>query len=101
MSPLSRFMRAATEILNSQDAKRLPPAPLRPPVFVRTNYLFIEIDEATEEITKLNLQVKEARLNHNVAETKRLTLEVGKKAFQVVQLCSWANEQFEKEASNG
>lgn len=87
MSDLSRFMTTARALLAND----------RPPVFVRTTWLFTEIDEALEKATQISVKLKVARLCHQDAiEASRLNAELALIIKQVAQLCTWANEQFQK-----
>jgi hypothetical protein len=96
MSPLSKFMHTARTVLD--DHERMAPSPDRPPVFVRTNYLYVEIDEAIELCARLSHEAKIARLKTDIAETKRLTAEIARVSRQLTKLCAWADEQFKREA---
>jgi hypothetical protein len=95
MSPLSRFMHTATAILD--DPQRLAPNPHQPPVFVRTHWLFTEIDEANAKVSALTARIKEARLQTNVAEAARLALELVIITQQLAQLSVWVRQQFDRE----
>jgi hypothetical protein len=68
----------------------------QPPVFVRTTWLFREIDDAMGRavLAATNLQV--ARLNHDKPMTIQLYSELAMHVGQIHTLCVWANEQFEK-----
>lgn len=95
MSALSDFMHTATAILN--DPQRLPPNPHQPPVFVRTHWLMVEIDEAYAAVAILATKHKAARLENNVAEAARLTRQMVVVTQQLAQLSIWAREQFDRE----
>jgi hypothetical protein len=101
MSPLTRFMNTASAILNEQDARRLPPEPTRPPIFVRTNYLFVEIDDALALAAAIAAKIKIARIENNVTETVRLNADLGRASRQLAQLSAWVEEQFDKERPDG
>lgn len=100
MSALSRFMFAAREILDEQDKQRLAPNPHQPPVFVRTNWLFVEIDEALAKSTEIAGQIKVARLNHDIALATNLSADLARVSRQTTQLCAWAEEQFQREQTS-
>lgn len=101
MSPLSNFMRAASAFLDCRDDQRVAPRPDQPPIFVRTNWLFIEIDEAHENAARLVQQIKIARINCDVTGAARLVADLLIISKQAAQLASIANDQFLKDASHG
>ena len=97
MSPLTRFMSAANAILAEQDAQRVAPSPHRPPIFVRTNYLFFEIDEALARAQALASQVKTARIENNAAKARELNKLLRQFAVQTAQMATFVEEQFQKD----
>ena len=97
MSILGDFMQAARQILDEQDAQRLAPHPFRPPVFVRTNYLFVEIDEALATATKLATQIKAARLENNPRRARELNKQIACVLRKAAQMAAWIEEQFRKD----
>lgn len=95
MSQLSRFMSLTRAILDDPD--RRAPNPHQPPVFVRTNWLFTEIDEAIAKAAELSEQIKVARLNTNVVAASQLNDELRHTLWQATELCKTADEQFKRE----
>lgn len=95
MTPLTRMMQTATAILDEQ--QRLAPNPHQPPVFVRTHWLLVEIDEANQVVATIAAALKVARLDTNVAEAARLTVALVIATQQLAQLSIWVREQFERE----
>jgi len=97
VSILRRFMSTAREALDERDRDQVQPGAQQPPIFVRANWLFVEIDEALAECARLSVSLKDARLSENPAETYRLTTDLANKAYQIRQLCRWVEEQFARE----
>jgi len=95
MTPLTRMMHAATAILD--DPQRLSPNPHQPPVFVRTHWLLVEIDEANQTVATISAALKVARLETSVAEAARLATALVVATQQLAQLSVWAREQFDRE----
>ena len=112
MSAFTRLVDTARVILDEYDAARLNPRPDRPPIFVRTHWLFIEIDEVLAKVADgpakigvLSTRIKEARIANSSAEASRFTRELETIAkelaivsFQLAQLSTWAREQFDRES---
>jgi hypothetical protein len=97
MSALSRFMSTARHILDQNDREASPPRKEQPPVFIRTTWLYVEIDEGIERAKTLSQQIKIARLNSDTAEVRRLTNQIIRTVTQVAEICNWADEQFQRE----
>lgn len=96
MKPLREFIAAATAILNRVEPTLPEPKP-QPPVFVRTTWIFAEVDEAIERCGVLSHQIKIARLNNNRVEAQRLTQNLIRSARQIAEMARWADEQFQRE----
>jgi len=96
MSVWGDFVKTARAIL---DEKTPAAAKEQPPVFVRTTWLYVEIDEAIERAKALSQQIKVARLSANADEARRLTNEIINTVTQIAELCDWADQQFQREAS--
>lgn len=101
MSTLSRMLNTAREVLGTHDARRLAPNPHQPPVFVRTNYLLAEIDDAIASAGAIASRIRVARLGNDVADAARLTADLARLTRQLAQLSVWTNEQFQKEMPHG
>lgn len=97
MSLLSRFMQTARSILDTPDDKRVAPNPHQPPIVVRTNFLFVEIDEALTKGTVIADRIKRARLNNDVTRMRDLNKELGTLLRQAGQLAVWAEEHFQRD----
>ena len=97
MSAFSEFMSAALEKLGELDDERRAPNPNQPPVFVRTNWLFVEIDEALRKASDLSARIKTERVQTNVPETARLNIELCAVTYQLALLTVWVDQQFRKE----
>lgn len=101
MSPLSRFMHTARQILQAHEAERVAPAPSRPPVFVRTNWLFVEVDEAIVLAAVLAARIKEARLANDVAAAAQHAQALAAITRQLAVLAADADRHFQKEIGSG
>lgn len=98
MSVLNRFMHTARAILDER--KLVDAAPKeQPPVFIRTTWIYSEIDVSIERATTLSHQIKIARLGANMDEAVRLTNDLTRTARQIAEMSRWANEQFQREVS--
>lgn len=97
MSILGDFMQATQKILDECDRQRLAPNPYRPSIFVRTNYLFVEIDEALTRATSLATQIKAIRLENNPVKARELNKEIARVLRQAAQMAAWIEEQFRKD----
>lgn len=105
MTALSQFMHAAREILDEQDRRSAPKA--QPPFFVRTTWLFAELEElALSKEADTFAAMKVARLGGDIAGVERLVdhvlantepLPAGQKRHERRQLCGWIKEQIERE----
>lgn len=105
MSPLTRFMTTATAILDEQDRKAA--AKVQPPFFVRTTWLFAELEElSTQDEAPIFYAIKLARLSNNVAavvpeisrfKSNTTTMTDGRQRHERNQLCAWVIEQVERE----
>lgn len=106
MSPLQRFMNAASAILGPKDdaievrAEKNPSAKPQPPVIIRTVWLIAEVDEAIQRAITLSHQVKIAHLNNNAIEVRRLLGLLRRTGRQIDQMAGWIDEQFQREAPN-
>ena len=104
MSALSRFMSTARNIL---DVKDKPPRKDQPPFFVRTTWLFAELEElAMPEEVETFMAIKVARLQGDIAQAGRLVDQIaansepltdGRQRHERKQLCAWIKEQIERE----
>src|SRR5258708_33918815 len=90
MSTLSRFMSTAREILDEKARQD------RPPFFVRTTWLFAELEElATPDEVETFVAMKVARLRGDIAGVGRLVDQVHPKSatraprHQRQQVCGW------------
>jgi hypothetical protein len=102
MSALSRFMSTARGIL---DEKPAPKA--QPPFFVRTTWLFAELEElATPDEIETFMAIKIACLQCNVAKIAPLIeviainserLTDGRQRHERKQLCAWIKEQIARD----
>ncbi len=104
MSNLSRFMSTARAVLDEKEKLQN-----QPPFFVRTTWLFAELEELAlhGEAETLFAALKVARLRHNVESVLPLlakieantvaVLEPGPKRHQREQLARWIRDQIEKE----
>lgn len=95
MSIWARAVNTAHAILGEQ--KPAVASKEQPPVFVRTTWLYVEIDEGIERAKTLSQQIKIARLNSDAAEVRRLTNQIIRTVTQVAEICNWADEQFQRE----
>ena len=100
MSVLTRLMNTTQQILDEHDAKRLAPSPYRPPIFVRTNYLFVEIDEALATAAALTTQIKIARIENSPARARELNKQLLRITRQAAQMAAWVEDQFQKDFGN-
>lgn len=106
MSPLSRFMSTTTAILDEQYPKCARPD--QPPFFVRTTWLFAELEELAEPgEAQIFTAIKVARHRQNIAGIGKLlelvdvnsaVLADGRKRHERGQLCKWIREQIAREA---
>lgn len=104
MSALSRFMSTARQVLDEQDRKA---SKAQPPFFVRTTWLFTELELLVlpgEHAAFKEMQI--ARLHGDIAQAERLVAQVlatteampaGRERHERQQLCGWINEQIERE----
>jgi hypothetical protein len=104
MSALSRFMSTARGIL---DEKPVPKA--QPPFFVRTTWLFAELEElARPEEVETFLAIKVARLGCDIVAAGRLVdqIHAGSAMLDVAQrhqrqqICGWIKEQIAREGKS-
>jgi hypothetical protein len=105
MSSLSRFMAAARTILDEKDRAAAPKP--QPPFFVRTTWLFAELEElGLPNEPNIFAALKVARFRNNVAgvvpllnliEANTATVADGRKRHERKQLCGWIKEQIERE----
>jgi hypothetical protein len=108
MSALSRFMSTARAVLDGQDRKAEPKA--QPPFFVRTTWLFAELEElAMPEEVETFMAIKVARLHGDIAGASRLVDQIaansepltdGRQRHERNQLCAWIKEQIEREGKS-
>src|SRR5260370_26810839 len=101
MSALSRFMSSAREILDEKARQD------RPPFFVRTTWLFAELEElALPDEVETFIAIKVARLRGDIAGAGRLVDQIavnsepmteGRQRHERKQLCAWIKEQIERE----
>ncbi len=101
MSALSRFMSTAREILDEKARQD------RPPFFVRTTWLFAELEElATPDEVETFVAMKVARLRGDIAGVGRLVDQVhansatGAQRHQRQQICGWIKGQIEREGKS-
>lgn len=94
MSAYTQFMHRAHAAI---DERRFAPHPTRPPIFVRTNHLFVEIDEALEKAAQLAEQIKIARVSANVAAAAQLNEQLRVTLWQALEMCKDADKQFKHE----
>jgi hypothetical protein len=97
MSTLSQFMHGARAILDERDRNRIAPNPHQPPVFVRTNWLFVEIDEALTKSQELARRIAVARLERNPSEVLRLSEELAKLTAQNLEMIGDVRKHFSQE----
>ena len=107
MSNLSRFMSTARAVLDEKDRKAAPVNPSQPPFFVRTTWLFAELEElARPDEAAIFTAIRLARLSNNVAavvpeisqfKSNTMTLTDGRQRHERNQLCAWIIEQVERE----
>lgn len=104
MSQLSRFMATARDILDEQDRKATPKA--QPPFFVRTTWLFAELEElALSSEAGIFQAIKVARLGSDLQAIPLLIAQIrssscglpGRQHYERRQLCDWIKEQIERE----
>lgn len=107
MSPLTRFMNTAREILDEQDRKAARTD--QPPFFIRTTWLFAELAELRlpdEADTFKAITV--ARLGGDIAGIGRLVDQVhansealtGAHRHQRQQICGWIKDQIRREGKS-
>jgi hypothetical protein len=102
MSALSKFMTTASAILDEKAAKT------QPPFFVRTTWLFAELELlATPDETVLFADIKIARLHGDIAAVTRIVERFGATTEQMPsgrvrherrQIAGWIKEQIERES---
>lgn len=102
MSALRDFMTTATSILDEQATPKL-----QPPFFVRTTWLFAELEELADPgEADIFAAMKVARLRQNVAGVGKLvdliaanneTMTDGRQRHERRQLCNWIKEQIKRE----
>lgn len=107
MSAISRFMSTARAVLDEKDRKAAPINPNRPPFFLRTTWLFAELEElAQPDEAAIFTGIRLARLSNNIAavipeisriRSNTMTLTDGRKRHERNQLCAWIIEQVERE----
>ena len=105
MSAISRFMANARAILDEKERKALKE---QPPFFVRTNWLFAELEDLAFPYEAENFEaMKVARLGGDIAATRRLieltilntqAIPAGRQRHERNRLCAWIIEQIEREA---
>jgi hypothetical protein len=111
MSSLSQFMHTARAILDEQDRKAAAPAKDQPPFFVRTTWLFAELEllapPSEEEIFK---GMKIARLGRDIKavlplldqiEANTKAMDAGQRRHEREQLVTWIREQIGREPGHG
>jgi hypothetical protein len=104
MSAISQFMHAAREILDEQDRRANPN---QPPFFVRTTWLFVELEELALPGEAATFEaIKVARLSGDIAQCSRLVDQVhaasedragANQRHQRQQICGWIKEQIKRE----
>lgn len=104
MSHLSRMMHTARVILDEQDRKA---GKAQPPFFVRTTWLFAELEElGTAVEASLFAEIKIARLSNEIGalsgpltqiETITALMPSGRQRHERGQLTTWIREQIERE----
>lgn len=109
MSALSQFMHTARAILDEKDRAATKD---QPPFFVRTTWLFAELEELAlpGEANTLFAALKVARLRQSIAsvapllatiEANTAAMEIGRHRHERSQLALWIREQIEREPTNG
>lgn len=108
MSNLSRFMHTAREILDDADRKKCGHD--MAPFFVRTTWLFAELEElATPAEASIFVRIKVARLSKAVLalgplldliDANTAAMESGRARHERGQLVAWIREQIIKETTN-
>lgn len=94
MSAITQFMHRAHATI---DERRFAPDPSRPPIFIRTNWLFVEIDEALEKAAQIAEQIKIARVSANVAAAAQLNERLRATLWQALEMSKDADKQFKHE----
>lgn len=105
MSALSQFMHTARQVLDEQDRKASGKD--QPPFFVRTTWLFAELEElGTTVEASLFVEIKIARLGNDIGalsspltqiETITALMPSGRQRHERGQLTTWIREQIERE----
>lgn len=104
MSNLSRFMSTARAVLDERDRKAANPD--QPAFFVRTSWLFAELEElALSSETETFAAIKVARLGGDIAHCGRLIAQIrtssetlpGQQHYERRQLCDWIKDQIKRE----
>lgn len=108
MSQLTRFMHTARAVLAEADRKASGND--RVPFFVRTTWMFVELEElATASEANIFMRIKVARLGKEVAALVPLldlidanthAMGAGQLRHQRGQIVIWIKEQIIREASN-
>jgi hypothetical protein len=104
MSAVTRFMTTATAIPDEQDRQAIKQ---QPPFFVRTTWLFGELEElALPEEAETFKAIKVARLSGDITPISKLVDQLvsntepiadGRQRHERRQLCAWIKEQIERE----
>lgn len=101
MSNLSRMMRTARAILDERDRK-----PAQPPFFVRTTWLFTELEELAQPGESAAFAaIKIARLGGDIGQCGRLVDQLHARSetldpairHQRRQICGWIKDQSRRE----
>lgn len=111
MSALSKFMHTARAVLDEQ-ARKDNPGKDRPPFFLRTTWLFAELEElAIPADNDTTVKIKFARHIQSIAALPPLLDQIeantatitddSRKRHERNQLCLWIREQIAKESGNG
>lgn len=105
MSALSQFMHTARAVLDEQDRKAANPD--QPPFFIRTTWLFVELEELALPIeASLFDEIKIARLNNDLCalsgpliqiETITALMPSGRQRHERSQLTTWIRDQIKRE----
>jgi hypothetical protein len=105
MSPLKQFMDGATQILDAHERMAAPKA--QPPFFVRTTWLFSELDLLVLPDEHALLKgMKIARLNKSLPEISRLLalvetntrqMDPGRQRHERGLICGFIREQLKRE----
>jgi hypothetical protein len=103
MSAFSRFMSTAREILDEKDrAARTD----QPPFFVRTTWLFAELEElALPDEIETFIAIKVARLQCDIAQSGRLVDQIHASSVAMTnpqrdqrqKICGWIKDQIARE----